>query len=78
MLKTVQCKIQGDFLIPLVSLPKNINKENIIVVFEENQNNQKANIGTQFCGIWQDDRNADEIINDIHKKRTGFGGRDVN
>jgi len=30
-----------------------------------------------LCGIWDDERNADEIINDIRSYRTGFGGREI-
>jgi hypothetical protein len=30
-----------------------------------------------LCGIWVDDRTAEEIIEDIRKNRTGFGGREV-
>ena len=30
-----------------------------------------------ICGIWQDDRSAEEIIEDIRKHRIGFGGREV-
>lgn len=32
---------------------------------------------TGFCGAWQDDRSAEEIIADIEKHRSGFGGRRV-
>jgi hypothetical protein len=32
---------------------------------------------TGFCGVWQDDRTADEIISDIATHRSGFGGRRV-
>jgi hypothetical protein len=32
---------------------------------------------TGFCGAWQDDRSADEIIADIVAHRSGFGGRRV-
>ena len=32
---------------------------------------------TGFCGAWQDNRTADEIINDIHSHRSGFGGRGI-
>jgi len=32
---------------------------------------------TGFCGIWDDDRSADEIINDIYSHRTGFGERKI-
>ncbi|MDO8724692.1 MAG: hypothetical protein Q7J35_01320 [Candidatus Methanoperedens sp.] len=30
-----------------------------------------------LCGIWEDNRSADEIIHEIHSNRTGFGGRDI-
>jgi len=32
---------------------------------------------TGFCGIWKDERSADEIIDDIYSHRTGFGGRKI-
>lgn len=32
---------------------------------------------TGFCGAWQDDRSAEEIIADIEAHRSGFGGRRV-
>lgn len=32
---------------------------------------------TGFCGIWEDERSADEIIDDISSHRTGFGNREV-
>lgn len=30
-----------------------------------------------LCGIWMDDRGAEEIIEDIHAHRSGFGNRRV-
>ena len=30
-----------------------------------------------ICGLWQDDRTSEEIINDIYSHRTGFGNRKV-
>lgn len=36
-----------------------------------------ATTKTGFCGVWQDDRTADEIITDITSHRSGFGGRRV-
>jgi hypothetical protein len=30
---------------------------------------------TGFCGVWQDERSADEIVADIAVHRSGFGGR---
>ena len=35
------------------------------------------NAQTGFCGAWEDDRSADEIIADIVGHRSGFGGRKV-
>ena len=32
---------------------------------------------TGFCGVWKDDRSADEIIGDIVTHRSGFGGGTV-
>jgi hypothetical protein len=32
---------------------------------------------TGFCGIWKDDRPADEIIADITAHRSGYGRRKV-
>ncbi len=32
---------------------------------------------TGLCGIWQDDRSADEIIRDIYTHRTGLGDREI-
>jgi hypothetical protein len=32
---------------------------------------------TGFCGIWEDERSADEIIDDIYSHRTGFGSRKI-
>jgi hypothetical protein len=28
-----------------------------------------------LCGLWEDERSPDEIIDDIHSHRTGFGNR---
>lgn len=32
---------------------------------------------TGFCGVWQDERSADEIVEEIAAHRSGFGGRRV-
>lgn len=32
---------------------------------------------TGFCGLWQDERSAEEIIVDIKAHRSGFGSRKV-
>ncbi|NIM11579.1 MAG: hypothetical protein GTO45_05750 [Candidatus Aminicenantes bacterium] len=30
-----------------------------------------------LCGLWQDERKPEEIINDIYSHRTGFGDRKI-
>lgn len=30
-----------------------------------------------LCGLWKDDRNAEDIVEDIYSHRTGFGGREI-
>jgi len=30
-----------------------------------------------LCGIWEDDRTSDEIVDDIYSHRTGFGNREI-
>lgn len=46
--------------------------------FSPNNKGIKSNFGESgLCGIWEDERNADEIINDIYTSRTGYGNREV-
>jgi len=44
------------------------------LIVQEKHENREA---TGFCGIWEDERSADEIIDDISSHRTGFGNREV-
>jgi hypothetical protein len=30
-----------------------------------------------LCGLWEDERNSEKIIDDIYSHRTGFGNRQV-
>jgi hypothetical protein len=36
-----------------------------------------VNSSTGFCGLWQDERTAEEIISDISSHRSGLGGRRI-
>jgi hypothetical protein len=38
---------------------------------------QEKTSASGLCGIWEDDRTPDEIIDDIHSSRTGFGNRQI-
>jgi len=46
-----------------------------IAATRKNQRGERQESG--LCGIWKDDRPAEEIIKDIHVHRTGYGGRTV-
>ncbi len=54
---------------------KGIPEEALPMVVKIKKSNIKKSSG--LCGIREDNRNADEIIKDIHSNRTGFGGRDI-
>jgi len=38
---------------------------------------EKKRKASGLCGIWVDERTAEEIIEDIRKNRIGFSGREV-
>lgn len=49
-------------------------KESFMAIKIKKTNVKKS---SGICGIWEDERSAYEIINDIHSCRTGFGGREI-
>ena len=49
-------------------------KETLLTVKSKKTIEKKS---SGLCGIWEDNRSADEIIKDIHSFRTGFGGREI-
>jgi len=65
--------------LPVEALPQVVKilhslKESIYVVKVKKIRKEKS---SGLCGIWKDNRNADEIIKDIYSHRTGFGGRNI-
>lgn len=50
-------------------------KEGVLSVTRHQSALESAKTG--FCGLWQDDRSADEIVEEIAAHRSGFGGRRV-
>lgn len=42
---------------------------------EDHENEEYGASG--LCGLWQDERSPEEIVNDIYSNRTGFGNRQV-
>ncbi|MFH0925185.1 MAG: hypothetical protein V1872_06070 [bacterium] len=49
-------------------------QEGISVIKVKKKHIKKA---SGLCGIWKDERSAEEIIKDIYSHRTGFGERKV-
>jgi hypothetical protein len=72
ILKEIQ-ELPRDIMPQILSIVRSI-KESISV---RNVSDKKKPQSSGLCGIWQDDRPAKEIIDDIRKHRTGFGGREV-
>ncbi len=66
-------QLPGDVMPQVLKIVRSI-KESISV---GRISSKKSEQTSGLCGIWQDDRSAEEIIEDIHKHRTGFGGREV-
>ena len=50
-------------------------KEGVLSVTRHQSTLEPAKTG--FCGVWQDERSADEIVEEIEAHRSGFGGRRV-
>ena len=66
--------------IPMPVLPQALKmlrllKEGVLSVSKQPSAANTAKTG--FCGVWQDERTADEIVTDIATHRSGFGGRRV-
>lgn len=64
--------------LPLPVLPQALKilrslRESVLSVSKQ----QPVATTTGLCGAWQDSRTADEIIDDIHCHRSGFGGRGI-
>lgn len=48
------------------------------IVVPKTESTQGEKDSTGICGLWQDERDAEEIIRDLKKARTGFGSGGVN
>lgn len=66
--------------IPIPVLPQALKilrllKEGVLTVSRHKE--IEGTVKTGFCGVWQDEKTADEILIDIATHRSGFGGRRV-
>ncbi|MFZ2633410.1 MAG: hypothetical protein WA081_18240 [Desulfosalsimonadaceae bacterium] len=65
--------------IPWESMPEVIKiiRSIKLSILAARQANEKPSETSGLCGAWQDNRKAEEIIEDIYSHRTGFGGRRI-
>lgn len=63
--------------IPLPALPQALKMLRLLREGVESVSRRQTvaiNAKTGFCGMWQDERTADDIVADIATHRSGFGG----
>ena len=46
------------------------------IIFEDLEK-EELTADSGLCGIWEDERSPEEIIDDIYSHRSGFGNRQV-
>ncbi|MCP4221635.1 MAG: hypothetical protein GY765_43825 [bacterium] len=73
----------------IISLPKNFMRRRVEILIrpldDTGEIEPQTDIPAQeeqptesgLCGIWDDERSADEIIEDIYSARSGFGDRHI-
>lgn len=71
----------------IIEVPKDFRKrrvEILVLPLEESEeetcaeDSENENLtASGLCGIWEDERDTEEIIKDIYSHRTGFGNRKV-
>ncbi len=66
-------ELPGDVMPQVLKIVRSV-KESLSIGKISSKKREQA---SGLCGIWQDDRSAEEIIEDIRKHRTGFGGREI-
>jgi len=70
-----------------IEVPKEFRKKRVeILVFPIETSEKEESVSedvkkelnaTGLCGLWEDERSSEEIIDDIYSHRTGFGNRQV-
>ena len=66
--------IPGELLPQVIQIIKLLKQT--ITVTQKRQNNTNI-VSSGLCGAWHDDRNAEDIINDLRSNRSGFGKREI-
>jgi hypothetical protein len=70
-----------------INVPKEFRKKRVeILVFPIETSEKEESVSEDveeklnasgLCGLWEDERSSEEIIDDIYSHRTGFGNRQV-
>ena len=70
-----------------INVPKEFRKKRVeILVFPIETSGKEETVSENMeeelnagglCGLWEDERSSQEIIDDIYSHRTGFGNRQV-
>ena len=50
----------------------------VIITFIEPVERMNQSVLDKFCGIWKDDRTAQDIVDEIYKQRENFNLKEVN
>lgn len=73
----------------IIKVPKEFRKKRVEILvlpleksekeetISEDLEKEELTADSGLCGIWQDERSPEEIIDDIYSHRTGFGNRQV-
>ncbi len=73
----------------IIKVPKEFRKKRVEILvlpldksekeetLSEDLEKEELTTESGLCGIWQDERTSEEIIDDIYSHRTGFGNRQV-
>ncbi|MBU1487299.1 hypothetical protein KKH56_04520 [bacterium] len=68
----------GERIIPKDPIPLKKGKSSrVIITFLESIEERRERDLSDFCGIWEDDRDAKEIVEDIYDQRKNFKLREV-
>jgi len=67
----------GEKIIPKEPINLKGEKFEVIITFLEPIKESKDIKISDFCGIWEDERSAEEIVEEIYKQRENFEMREI-
>ena len=79
--ENIMIKVPKEFLkkrVEIIIRPLDQSDEDVRESWKDVLEKQEPPAESGLCGIWDDERTPDEIIDDIYSHRSGYGGRQVN